>query len=115
MESVGARTAGWQLEVSSRGHHVDDGGVDRIDSNDRMASRSKGVPTEIDAKNATSGLARRARSTLHHVQHGLGKRLAIVRRLGQHILDPAGASQPRVEILLEADVDGAVVGNPRLA
>src|SRR5258708_1074069 len=100
MKSLAAGAGLRHFELSTRVTHVDDRGIDRVDTDDRMATRSKGVPTGIDAKNSTSRLARCARPALDHVQHGLGKRLAVVRRLGQHILDPGGASRPRGEILL---------------
>ena len=105
-----------RLQVAARVDHVDVRGVGRADAHDRMAARAEAAAAGVGAKDAAPGLRRDARATLHDVQFrddvpgG-----AAVSRAGDFIAHPGGAADAIGVILLVADIDPAVRGDPWLA
>src|SRR5947208_319649 len=81
-----------------------------------MAARAEAAATGVDAEDAAPGLGRDARATLHDVQfRDDAPGGAAVSRAGDFIAHPCGAAGVLVVILLVADVDPAVGGDPWLA
>src|SRR5262249_17379647 len=104
------------LQVAARINHIDMRGIGRADADDRVAARAEVASTRVGAEDAAPGLDAGAGAALHDVQfHRDVPGGAAVSRAGQLIAHPGRTADVLVVILLVADIDPAVGGDPWLA
>ncbi|PYJ01390.1 MAG: hypothetical protein DMF00_05110, partial [Verrucomicrobia bacterium] len=115
VEPGGTGAAVGALQVAARIDHVDVLRIGRADANDREAARAEAASTGVDAEDAAPGLGAGAGAALHDVQFRDGPGGAAVSRAGHFIAHPGRTADVLVVVLLVADIDPAVGGDPWLA
>src|SRR5262245_50534366 len=86
-----------------------------MDADDGMAAGAEVLALRVDAKDAPPSLGRNAGAALADVHDRVRPGLAAVGGAGQDVLRAGAAADGGVNVLLVADIDGAVVGHARLA